>query len=151
MALFRRHRAIAALALAAALATACGSPAQDTAKATGTQDSVDAALKAGGSITYWTWTPSAKAQVAAFEQEYPNVKVNLVNAGTGKDQYTKLQNAIKAGSGGPDVAQIEYQAIPSMLISRHRPRNAPAVSIVATGRPRLHATSSVLSPPGSRW
>ena len=25
------------------------------------------------------------------------------------------------------------QAIPSMLISRHRPRNAPAVSIVATG------------------
>jgi multiple sugar transport system substrate-binding protein len=116
MALFRRHRAIAALALAAALATACGSPAQDTAKATGTQDSVDAALKAGGSITYWTWTPSAKAQVAAFEQEYPNVKVNLVNAGTGKDQYTKLQNAIKAGSGGPDVAQIEYQALPQFAL-----------------------------------
>jgi multiple sugar transport system substrate-binding protein len=116
MALFRRHRALAALALAAALATACGSPAQDTAKATGTQDSVDAALKAGGSITYWTWTPSAKAQVAAFEQEYPNVKVNLVNAGTGKDQYTKLQNAIKAGSGGPDVAQIEYQALPQFAL-----------------------------------
>ncbi|EWM18802.1 ABC transporter substrate-binding protein [Kutzneria sp. 744] len=116
MALFRRHRAIAALALAAALATACGSPAQDTAKATGTQDSVDAALKAGGSITYWTWTPSAKAQVAAFEQEYPNVKVNLVNAGTGKDQYTKLQNAIKAGSGGPDVVQIEYQALPQFAL-----------------------------------
>jgi multiple sugar transport system substrate-binding protein len=116
MALFRRHRAIAALALAAALATACGSPAQDTAKATGTQDSVDAALKAGGSITYWTWTPSAKAQVDAFEKEYPNVKVNLVNAGTGKDQYTKLQNAIKAGSGGPDVAQIEYQALPQFAL-----------------------------------
>jgi multiple sugar transport system substrate-binding protein len=116
MALFRRHRAIAALALAAALATACGSPAQDTAKATGTQDSVDAALKAGGTITYWTWTPSAKEQVAAFEQEYPKVKVNLVNAGTGKDQYTKLQNVIKAGSGGPDVAQIEYQALPQFAL-----------------------------------
>ncbi|GAA3435116.1 ABC transporter substrate-binding protein [Kutzneria kofuensis] len=116
MAPLRRHRAVAALALAAALATACGSPGQDAAKANGTQDSVDAALKAGGTITYWTWTPSAKAQVAAFEQEYPNVKVNLVNAGTGNDEYTKLQNAVKAGSGGPDVAQIEYQALPQFAL-----------------------------------
>jgi multiple sugar transport system substrate-binding protein len=117
MAQLRRHRAVAALALAAALVTACGSPGQDSAKAAGTQDSVDAALKAGGTITYWTWTPSAKAQVAAFEQEYPNVKVNLVNAGTGNDQYTKLQNAVKAGSGGPDVAQIEYQALPQFALT----------------------------------
>src|SRR3954453_7936852 len=103
MAQLRRHRAVAALALAAALVTACGSPGQDSnsAKADGTQDAVDAALKAGGTITYWSWTPSGKAQVAAFEKEYPQVKVNLVNAGTGNDQYTKLQNAVKAGSGGP--------------------------------------------------
>src|SRR3954463_11731574 len=117
MAPLRRHRAVAALALAAALVTACGSPAQDTAKANGTQDSVDAALKAGGTITYWSWTPSGKAQVAAFEKEYPQVKVNLVNAGTGNDQYTKLQNAVKAGSGGPDVAQIEYQALPQFALT----------------------------------
>jgi multiple sugar transport system substrate-binding protein len=116
MAPLRRHRAVAALALAAALATACGSPAQSSAGATGTQDSVDAALQAGGTITYWTWTPSAKAQVEAFEKEYPKVKVNLVNAGTGNDQYTKLQNAVKAGSGGPDVAQIEYQALPQFAL-----------------------------------
>ena len=110
----RRHRALAALALAATLAAACGSPGQGSA--TGTQDSADVALKAGGTITYWSWTPSAKAQVAAFEQEYPNVKVNYVNAGTGNDQYTKLQNAIKAGSGAPDVAQIEYQALPQFAL-----------------------------------
>ncbi len=73
----------------------------------GSQD-LDAALEEGGTITYWTWTPSAEAQVAAFEDQYPNVDVKLVNAGTGNDHYTKLQNAIKAGSGGPDVAQIEY-------------------------------------------
>jgi multiple sugar transport system substrate-binding protein len=115
----RRHRAVAALTMAAALATACSSPAQDSgsAKATGTQAAVDAALLAGGTITYWSWTPSAKAQVAAFEQEYPKVKVNYVNAGTGKDEYTKLQNAVKAGSGGPDVAQIEYQALPQFALT----------------------------------
>jgi multiple sugar transport system substrate-binding protein len=42
--------------------------------------------------------------------------VNYVNAGTGNDHYTKLQNAIKAGSGAPDVAQIEYQALPQFAL-----------------------------------
>jgi multiple sugar transport system substrate-binding protein len=113
-----RARAFAAVALAAALAAGCssGSPAGPAA-ATGNQDSVDAALKAGGQITYWSWTPSAKDQVAAFEKEYPNVKVNYVNAGTNKEEYTKLQNAIKAGSGGPDVAQIEYYALPQFALT----------------------------------
>ena len=53
----------------------------------------------------------------AFEKKYPNVKVELVNAGTGNDQYTKLQNAIKAGTGAPDVAQIEYYALPQFALA----------------------------------
>ena len=82
----------------------------------GSAADLDAALEEGGTITYWTWTPSAEAQVAAFEKQYPNVDVKLVNAGTGNDHYTKLQNAIKAGSGGPDVAQVEYQALPQFAL-----------------------------------
>ncbi|MGV9365269.1 ABC transporter substrate-binding protein [Amycolatopsis sp. NPDC003731] len=114
-----RAKAAAALALAAALAVGCssGGTSSAPAAATGTQDSVDAALKAGGEITYWSWTPSAKDQVAAFQKEYPNVKVNYVNAGTNKEEYTKLQNAIKAGSGAPDVAQIEYYALPQFALT----------------------------------
>ncbi len=80
-------------------------------------DALDAALEAGGEITYWTWTPSAEAQVAAFEKAYPKVKVNLVNAGTNTEEYTKLQNAITAGSGAPDVAQVEYYAIPQFALA----------------------------------
>ncbi|MCX7522251.1 sugar ABC transporter substrate-binding protein [Microbacterium sp. STN6] len=79
---------------------------------------VDAALKKGGTITYWTWTPAAKAQVAAFEKKYPKVHVKLVNAGTNTTEYTKLQNAIKAGSGAPDVAQIEYGVIPQFALAK---------------------------------
>ncbi|MGW5718330.1 ABC transporter substrate-binding protein [Amycolatopsis sp. NPDC003865] len=114
-----RAKAAAAIALAAALAVGCssGGTSSAPAAATGTQDSVDAALKAGGEITYWSWTPSAKDQVAAFQKEYPNVKVNYVNAGTNKEEYTKLQNAIKAGSGAPDVAQIEYYALPQFALT----------------------------------
>ena len=39
------------------------------------------------------------------------------------------------------------QAIPSMLISRHRPRNAPAVSIVATGFATCENSSAIGSGP----
>ncbi|MGN7799801.1 ABC transporter substrate-binding protein [Leifsonia sp. 22587] len=83
----------------------------------GSASDIDSALKQGGTITYWSWTPSAEAQVAAFEKKYPKVKVKLVNAGTNTTEYTKLQNAIKAGSGAPDVAQVEYYAIPQFALS----------------------------------
>jgi multiple sugar transport system substrate-binding protein len=79
---------------------------------------VQAALDAGGTLTVWAWEPTLKQVVTDFEQKYPKVKVNLVNAGTGNDQYTALQNAIAAGSGIPDVAQIEYYALPQFAIAK---------------------------------
>lgn len=118
----RRHvrRAALALGCTAAILTlaACGGGSSETGQgeASGSPEDLAAALEEGGTLTYWSWTPSAQAQVDAFEKAYPNVEVNLVNAGTGNDQYTKLQNAIKAGSGAPDVAQIEYQALPQFAI-----------------------------------
>ncbi len=117
----RALTAIAAGTVAAIALAGCSSTGDDATENTGNGDgsfaSVEAALEAGGEITYWSWTPSAEAQVAAFEEAYPNVTVNLVNAGTNNDEYTKLQNAIKAGSGAPDVVQIEYQAIPQFSLT----------------------------------
>jgi multiple sugar transport system substrate-binding protein len=106
-------------AAAATLLAACSSGSGSTgSSASGNAADVDAALKKGGTITWWTWTPQAKGQVAAFEKAYPKVKVNLQNVGSGNTQYTKLQNAIKAGSGAPDVAQIEYQALPQFVFAK---------------------------------
>jgi multiple sugar transport system substrate-binding protein len=118
---FRRLGAItAALAASSLILAGCGGSGGDNGSAgsgaKASPQALDAALKKGGTITYWSWTPSAEAQVKAFTDEYPNVKVNYVNAGTGNDHYKKLQNAIKAGSGAPDVAQIEYQALPQFAL-----------------------------------
>ncbi|HEX5858765.1 MAG TPA: sugar ABC transporter substrate-binding protein, partial [Microbacterium sp.] len=95
----------------------CASGGTSDAAGSGTADDLEAALEEGGELTYWSWTPSAEAQVAAFEEAYPNVDVKLVNAGTNTEEYTKLQNAITAGSGAPDVAQVEYYAIPQFALS----------------------------------
>jgi multiple sugar transport system substrate-binding protein len=103
----------AAGAVIAAALVGCSS----SGSGSGNASDVDAALKQGGTITYWTWTPAAKAQVAAFEKAYPKVHVKLVNAGTNTTEYTKLQNAVKAGKGAPDVAQVEYYALPQFALS----------------------------------
>ena len=110
--------AMAASALLATTVVGCSGGADTTSGSSTGTAAVDAALKKGGTITYWTWTPAAKAQVAAFEKAYPKVTVKLVNAGTGATHYTKLQNTIKAGSGAPDVAQVEYGVLPQFALSK---------------------------------
>ena len=118
---FGKALAVGAVVAAVGLAaSACGSSGSDSAGSSGSNkaDAIEQALQKGGTITYWTWTPSAKAQVAAFEKAYPKVKVNLVNTGSANDNNLKLQNAISAGSGAPDVVQIEYQSLPQFVLSK---------------------------------
>ena len=62
-------------------------------------------------IDVWAWDPSLK-QIAADYEKKTGIKVNLKNVGTNTKEYTQLDNAIEAGSGAPDVAQIEYYALP---------------------------------------
>src|ERR1035438_3029379 len=85
--------AMAVGALVAATLVGCSSAGSTASGSSTGTAAIAAALAKGGTITYWTWTPAAQAQVAAFEKAYPKVKVNLVNAGTNTTEYTKLQNA----------------------------------------------------------
>lgn len=116
--LIGRTAAIATVALViGGVLAGCSSASPASTGSTATSAQIAAALQKKSTITYWSWTPQAKAQVAAFEKQYPKVTVKLVNAGTSNDEYTKLQNAIKAGSGAPDVAQVEYFALPQFALA----------------------------------
>lgn len=79
-------------------------------------EALDAALEEGGEITYWGWSPSAADQVEAFRAEYPDVTVNYTDTGGGGDHNLQLQNAVSAGSGGPDVSQLEYHILPQFVL-----------------------------------
>ncbi|GAB95567.1 multiple sugar transport system substrate-binding protein [Kineosphaera limosa] len=120
-------RALATTAVLAVLGTtaACGGGGSNPAATGGagaanpdSQAAIDAALAQGGKLTYWTWTPQAKAQVAAFQKAYPKVEVTLVNTASASDNNLKLQNAISAGSGAPDVVQLEYQSLPQFVLKQ---------------------------------
>ena len=112
------NAAVATLAAAsiALTLTACGGSSDDLARE-GNADDVAAALEEGGDLLVWAWEPTLEQVVEDFEAEYPNVDVELANVGTGNDHYVALQNAISAGSGVPDVAQVEYGALGQFTIT----------------------------------
>jgi multiple sugar transport system substrate-binding protein len=123
-----------AVPLSAALA-ACGgddsgggssAPAQPVSQA-----DIDKAMSTPTELTFWTWVPDIQQEVDLFQKKYPAIKVKIVNAGRGTEQYTKLRTALKAGTGAPDVVQIEFQYIPTFTITNDlldlRPYGAEAL------------------------
>ncbi|MGW3649858.1 ABC transporter substrate-binding protein [Streptomyces sp. NPDC000878] len=111
--------AAGAASLGAAL-SACGGGGSDggstSSKPVGQAD-IDKAMTTPTELTFWTWVPEIAQEIALFEKKYPAIKVKAVNAGQGTPEYTKLRTALKAGSGAPDLVQIEFQAIPTFTIT----------------------------------
>jgi lactose/L-arabinose transport system substrate-binding protein len=67
------------------------------------------APKPSGTITLWGWSYDAMQStglVDDFQQEYPDIQLDFVKYSS-SDTYQNLQLAISAGTGAPDVVQIE--------------------------------------------
>lgn len=113
----------AALGALCLVLTSCG---DDGGSGTGVApEDVQAALEEGGELTVWTWEPTLDQVAEDFEEEHTGVTVDVVNVGTGDEQYTALQNALQAGSGLPDVAQVEYFALGQFTVADHLVDLAP--------------------------
>ncbi|MDZ8275241.1 extracellular solute-binding protein [Microbacterium aquimaris] len=100
---------LAGLAVVACTATIAGCAAGDEGGDGGGAESQK--------ITVWSWDLNAEETADAFMAENPDVDVEVVNVGTGNDQYVALQNAISAGEGFPDVAFIENFALPQFALT----------------------------------
>jgi len=68
-------------------------------------------------ITFWAWVPGISRAVSAFNAAHPKICVQLSDVGAGAPEYTKLTQALHAGSGAPDVAEVEYDELPSFEIT----------------------------------
>ncbi len=93
-----------------------GSDGGGSDSGTVSQDDIDKAMTTPTELTFWTWVPDIQNEVDLFEAKYPDIKVKVENVGQGLPHYQKLRSAIEAGEGAPDVAQIEYQYIPSFVL-----------------------------------
>jgi multiple sugar transport system substrate-binding protein len=100
--------AAAALMVAASLA-ACsggGGGGTDTSNCTNKITKTDAPV-----VTLWAWYPNMELVVDNFNEQNDDVQVCWTNAGAGGDEYDKLQTAITAGTGAPDVVMVEADRI----------------------------------------
>ncbi|HWG15905.1 MAG TPA: extracellular solute-binding protein [Streptosporangiaceae bacterium] len=113
-----------------ALLAACGSSGTTGGAAPASKGSSSASpsasVLAGGAscsssatkLTFWAWVPGMSRAVTAFNKSHPSICVTLENPGAGLDEYTPLSNALKAGSGAPDVAEIEFDELPSFIVQK---------------------------------
>jgi multiple sugar transport system substrate-binding protein len=106
-----------AVALALTGCTGGGGGTGGTTTKPVSQSEIDKAMKTPTNLTFWTWVPNIKNEVALFEKKYPAIKVDVENVGQGAPHYQKLRTALKAGKGAPDVAQVEFQYISSFTVT----------------------------------
>ncbi len=110
----KRQRAARGVAAAITAATAvalggCGAAADPADEPEPTDEQIE--------LTFWAWAGGIEDTVKLYEDVNPNVTIKVENVGFGTDVYTKIENAVDAGSGGPDLAQMDYYAIPSFALS----------------------------------
>lgn len=70
-------------------------------------------------LTFWAWVPGISRAVSKFNATHPGICVTLSDPGAGEAEYTLLNNALKAGTGAPDVAEIEFDELPSFEIQHY--------------------------------
>ncbi|HEX6675586.1 MAG TPA: sugar ABC transporter substrate-binding protein [Actinomycetes bacterium] len=98
---------IAALVLGTALLAACSSGGgKGASTATTSQGKVN--------LTFWTWVPQIDKVVAKWNKAHPEVHVTVSTQAQGDALVTKLLTAAKGGNP-PDLAQVEYQALPTLV------------------------------------
>ncbi len=100
----------------AAPSTSGAASSSSAAASSGAASAAATTSDATVTLEFWSWVPNIEAAVDLWNQTHPNVKVNFTRTAAGTDAYNKLKTAIAAGSGAPDVAQIEYQYLTSMVV-----------------------------------
>ena len=105
--------AAGAVSLGAALAACTGSGGSAAPAERVSQADIAKAMATPPELVFWSWAPEIDQEVTLFQQKYPAIKVKVQNAGQGTPQYTKLRTALQAGTGAPDVAQVEFQYLPT--------------------------------------
>jgi len=126
----RRMTMAVAGAAAISLLAACSSGGSSSSAGGGTTSSPassaspSVSVVAGGScssgatkILFWAWVPGMGRAVTEFNKTHPNICVTQEDVGAGDPQYVAITNALKAGSGAPDVAEIEFDELPSFEVT----------------------------------
>ncbi len=107
---FPRSAKAAACALAAtALVAGCSSSGSPASSASSNQKVT---------LTFWSWVPNMQKIVNVWNASHPDIQIKFTEAAGGDAELAKLLTAGKA-KDMPDIAQIEYQSLPTMVSNNY--------------------------------
>jgi multiple sugar transport system substrate-binding protein len=116
----------AAAVSASLLAFGPGIVAGASAASGGLSTNTTSYCKSGATpVTFWGWVPGIYRVVDVFNQTHPNICVDFVTKVGGSGEYIPLLNALKAHSGAPDVAEIEFDVLPSFEVLHYTTNLVP--------------------------
>src|ERR1700733_1465710 len=128
---FQHALPVIAGASAMSLLAACSTSSSSTPSSTATTTSKataspSASVLAGANcssssvhLTFWAWVPGMDRAVTEYNKTHSGVCVTLEDPGAGEAEYTLLNNSLKAGTGAPDVAEVEFDELPSFEIQKY--------------------------------
>jgi multiple sugar transport system substrate-binding protein len=135
----RSRRGTAAVALAGAAITAlaaagCTSSSSTTTSSTATSAASSSSSPQKVTLTFWSWVPNLDKVVAIWNKAHPDVQVQVQVQAGGDQELTKLLTAAKAGNP-PDLAQVEYQVLPTLVSNNYLANIAPYASSLKSDFP----------------
>lgn len=65
-------------------------------------------------LTFWSWTSNIDTVVAAWNATHPDIRVTVSEQAAGDDLVTLVLNSAQSGDA-PDLVQVEYQALPTLV------------------------------------
>ncbi|NPD65669.1 extracellular solute-binding protein [Lichenicola cladoniae] len=66
-------------------------------------------------LTMWSWVPDLRTELDMFEAAHPDIRIDVINAGQSAPEYAKLRTALKAGTGAPDIVQLELSMVATFM------------------------------------
>jgi multiple sugar transport system substrate-binding protein len=127
-----RATAIAGAALAALVAAGCSSSGSSSSSPAATAASSSSSQKV--TLTFWSWVPNLDKVVAIWNKSHPDIQVQVQVQAGGDQELTKLLTAAKAGNP-PDLAQVEYQVLPTLVSNNYLANIAPYASSLKSDFP----------------
>ncbi|MFC7879132.1 ABC transporter substrate-binding protein [Isoptericola sp. NPDC057391] len=111
------RRAVAATAAGlAGLSLAACAPGDDAGSANNTSCTNEIPKPDATRVTLWAWYPAVEQIVDTFNAQHDDIQICWTNAGQGADEYGKFSTALEAGTGAPDVIQLESEILPTYTI-----------------------------------
>lgn len=114
-----RGRRLVALPAVAALTLglmACGNDSDSPAGENSTPGDTDTGGDDVTTVTVWAWYPEFEQVVEHFNDTHDDIQIDYVNAGVSSDTYAVLRTTLEAGTGAPDVTQMEVSELPSFMV-----------------------------------